>query len=105
MKSVLIRGYVLLAGVATQCLLGFLTGDQTKSFSYVSSISVLFSGNGVGGNLVTLARCQEQVCLQAVLLSVEIEVASLKRVQLVVRAALYDTALLDHENLIGSSDR
>src|SRR5437763_113475 len=85
--------------------LNFLTADQTKSFSHVSSISILLSGNRVSGNLVTLARCQEQVCFQAVLLGVEIEVASLKRVQLVVRAALHDTALFDHKNLIGPSDR
>ena len=53
---------------------------------------------------VSLAGRQEQIVLQSLLLGVEIEIAALRGVQLFVRAALDDLALLDHQNLVGAAD-
>ena len=52
-----------------------------------------------------LAGVDEAVLLEAVLLVVELPVAAVQREQLVVRAALDDLAVLEHQNLIGAPDR
>src|SRR5436309_7466953 len=53
---------------------------------------------------VPLAGRQEQVGLEAVLPRVEVEVAAALRVQRLVRAALDDAAVLDHQDLVGAPD-
>src|ERR1035441_1686325 len=50
---------------------------------------------------ITLPRRQEQIALQTMLLSVEIEVASMQRIEFFVSSAFDDPSLFDHQDLIG----
>src|SRR5947208_15561115 len=52
-----------------------------------------------------LARIDESIALEAILLVVQLPVAPVRRQQLVVVAALDDLASLEHEDLIRASNR
>lgn len=51
---------------------------------------------------ITLPRRQEQIALQTMLFSVEIEVAPMQRIEFFVSSAFDDLPLLDHEDLTGA---
>ena len=57
-----------------------------------------------GYSCISLARGQKQIVLQALLLRIEIKVASLQGVEFIMCAALYDLAVLDYQDLVGAAD-
>src|SRR5437016_3172004 len=54
--------------------------------------------------LITFTRGQEKIGFEAMLTSVEFVVASLLKVERLVRAALHDAACLYYKNLVGLAD-
>ena len=53
---------------------------------------------------VALARCEEQVMLQALLPGVKIVVTTLQRIELLVRTPLDNLPLLHHQDLVSATD-
>src|ERR1035438_6791517 len=54
---------------------------------------------------ITLPRRQEQIALQTMLLGVELEVASMQRIEFFMSAPFDNLSLLDHQDLISAPNR